>query len=1216
MRLPLMRVPSIVAILISAGLAGPAGIVAQGGLDRAVPTGPYLNGSLPSLAPGSVDGNWALENAFPALTFTDPIQMLPVPDTNRLLVAEKIGRLLVIENNPDTTTKTTILDISPSVSSLNESGILGVALHPEFGEAGSSHARELFVFYRYTPILSEVHRAYLRLSRFLWDGPGSVIDPATEFVLIQQYDRNNWHNGGGLAFGPGGFLFLSLGDEGGFNDSFDSAQKLDGGFFSGVLRIDVDQDPTRSHPIRRQPRSAAPPPAGWPPTFSQGYYIPDDNPWQSPGGQQLEEFWAIGLRSPFRMSYDEVTGDFWIGDVGQYSREEINLLSRGANYQWPYFEGTLTGPKARPTPLIGIETPPLFEYGRQQGGCIIGGLVYQGADHPDLVGKYIYGDWLTGVIRLLSRTPGGQWIASDLVTQAREGVGRYIGLSGFGSDAEGELYVFSLAGTNRDGGIIQRLVRLQEIRPEPPALLSDTGAFTDLVTLTTAPALIPYTPIQGFWSDGAEKQRWIAIPNDGTPDSSAERIAYSETGEWAFPNGTVLVKHFGFGGLRVETRFFVRGSDGLWFGFTYRWREDQSEADLLPGEAVESVIEIAPDDSLVWHFPSRAECSTCHNTAAGHVLGLKARHLNAPQMYPATGRSANQLVTLNRLGFFTPALDESRLAQILTAQPLDDGTATLERRARSYLDVNCSHCHRAGGTAPSVFDLRLSIAPFFQNLIGVPAANPLGIEGGVLVEAGDESRSLLYHRLASADEALAMPPLGSSRIDEAALSILAAWIRSLDPGASPGGPVQGPGPADHVAPRLDLIPSSGTIMYGPTQVRFSFSEAISGLSAADFEVTNGELTVLEGSGAEYAAVLTPVSPGPVSIALPSDRLTDLNGNANAAVSEAIYEFREPLELEGLRYDYYEIRLQRLPDFSTLVPTRSGIAAGIDLTPRLREDDFALRFYGDLVIPSGGEYEITLESDEGSRLWIDGIQIIDLDGLHAPVEKRARVSLEAGRHYLEVAYFEREGGETLRVEISGADPVGADPAASPLSAGSFTHRADAGPLGGGDPAIRSFFYPDSTAGVLSSFAPGYQPDQWIAAKRLHPRGDDVYNLSAAGQTLKLALSPRGQARFSVTLENDRLVPDSPTLRAATTGRGLRPDFRLAGRRVTAALLSGRLSPGLLSPAELRLIDVNVRTEKGRRHRGTSSLDLVATSSYPGVGADRVRALITGSSRKRR
>jgi uncharacterized repeat protein (TIGR03806 family) len=1206
-----MRLPPIVPILVAAGLSGPVGILAQGGLDNAVLTGPYLNGTLPSRTPGRNMANWGLVNAFPVLTFTDPIQMLPVPDSSVLLVAEKIGRLVVIENDPAAAVKTTILDISPSVSSLNESGILGVALHPEFGEAGSLHAKELFVYYRYTPDQSLLHPAYLRLSRFSWDGPGTVVDPTSEFILIQQYDRNNWHNGGGLVFGPGGFLYLSLGDEGGFEDSYGSAQKLNGGFFSGVLRLDVDNDPARSHPIRRQPQSAAAPPNGWPPTFSRGYFVPNDNPWQNPGGQQLEEFWAIGLRSPFRMSYDDDSGDIWIGDVGQYSREEVNLLSRGANYQWPYREGTLGGTGTRPSPLLGIETPPLFEYGRQQGGCIIGGLVYRGGKYPELAGHYIYGDWNTGVIRSLSQNPGGSWVVTDLVTQPRVGEGRFVGLSGFATDADGELYVFSLAGTNRDGGLIQKLVREVEDIPEPPALLSLTGAFTNLTTLSPSLSLIPYTPIQGFWSDGAEKQRWIAIPNDGTPNSPGERLAYSETGEWAFPNGTVLVKHFSFGGLRVETRFFVRGSDGVWFGFTYRWREDQSEADLLPGEAFESTLELSPDDSLVWHFPSRAECTTCHNAAAGYVLGLKARHLNGPQLYPATGRSANQLVTLNRLGFLFPPLDESRLPGILTAKNLEDGTATLERRARSYLDMNCSNCHRAGGTAPTVFDLRLPIAPFFQNLIGVPAANPLGLENGVLLQAGDESRSLLYHRLAAADEILAMPPLAKTRVDEAALSIVTAWIRSLDPAATPGGAVQGPGPADHVAPQLTSISPTGMTLYGPKRIQLSFSESVTALSASDFEVNNAILTDLAGSGREYTAMLTPVSPGPLSIALPSDRLTDLNGNANAATGEWLYEFREPIELDGLRYDYYEIQLQRLPDFSTLVPTASGVAAVIDLSPRLRDDDFALRFYGDLMVPAEGEYEIFLKSDEGSRLWIDGLPLIDLDGLHAVAEKRVRVSLGAGRHRLEVAYFERNGGESLSVGISASGLE-----AAPIPADFLAHRADLGLLGGGDPAIRSFFYPDSTRGNLSHETPGYQPDQWIAAKRLYPRGDDIYNLSALGQTLNLSPGARGRTRFFVTLENDRLVPDDPVLRARSTGRGLRPDFRLDGNQVTAALVSGRLRPGMMAPAGLRHIDIHVGSTEGRRGKGENSIELIATSSYPGVGADRVRALMKSSMRKRR
>ena len=120
------------------------------------------------------------------------------------------------------------------------------------------------------------------------------------------------------------------------------------GLFAGVLRIDVDRDPARSHPIRRQPVDAEAPPSGWPASFTQGYFIPDDNPWQSPDGSRLEEFWAIGARSPYRLTIDRPTGEIWVGDVGQSLEEEINRIERGANYQWPFREGAKAGAAVRP----------------------------------------------------------------------------------------------------------------------------------------------------------------------------------------------------------------------------------------------------------------------------------------------------------------------------------------------------------------------------------------------------------------------------------------------------------------------------------------------------------------------------------------------------------------------------------------------------------------------------------------------------------------------------------------------------------------------------------------------------------------------------------------------------------------------------------------------------------------------------------------------------
>jgi glucose/arabinose dehydrogenase len=250
-----------------------------------------------------------------------------------------------------------VLDLSGRVQVDGDSGLLGVAFHPEFGQPDSPNREFVYVFYRYTPDPSEIDRAYCRLSRFSWSGGLASINPASEQVLINQYDRHNWHNGGGLFFGNDGFLYVSVGDEGGTNDAFDSAQRRDRGLFAGILRIDVDQDASRSHPIRRQPVDPVPPPPGWPSSFTRGYFIPDDNPWPSPAGTELEEFWAIGARSPYRMTIDRPTGRIWTGDVGQSAEEEINVVGRGDNFQWPFREGTRAGAKARPVALLGTERP-------------------------------------------------------------------------------------------------------------------------------------------------------------------------------------------------------------------------------------------------------------------------------------------------------------------------------------------------------------------------------------------------------------------------------------------------------------------------------------------------------------------------------------------------------------------------------------------------------------------------------------------------------------------------------------------------------------------------------------------------------------------------------------------------------------------------------------------------------------------------------------------
>ncbi|MCB1207486.1 MAG: PQQ-dependent sugar dehydrogenase, partial [Verrucomicrobiae bacterium] len=796
-------------------VAGLTAVAMGAGLDRAEPIGPYLDGALPSLAPTAASGNWELVNAFPNLVVVDPVQMIPVPGARQLMIAEKWGALVVVADDPETDRRDVILDLSAQVQAEGDSGLLGVAFHPEFGQEGSPNRETLFVYYRYTPEKSELNRAYCRLSRFSWAGGLASIDPASEEVLINQYDRHNWHNGGSLFFGADGFLYFAIGDEGGSNDLFGVAQHRDGGLFSGVFRIDVDRDPTRSHPIRRQPVDAEAPPAGWPGSYTQGYFIPDDNPWPSPDGSALEEYWALGLRSPFRMTIDPPTGTIWLGDVGQSQEEELNRVERGANFQWPFREGTAEGAHPRPASFTGVETPPAFRYGRGEGGCVIGGYVYRGSEHPSLVGKYLFGDYNNGRIRSLTETQEGEILVEDLVELGDQQ------LTSFGVDARGELYLLTLGQTNLNGGIIHRLRRNGTARPQPPATLSATGAFRDLTTLAPREGVMAYDLIQPLWSDGADKRRWLAIPNDGNPDTEGEQIGFSANGPWDFPVGTVLIKHFEYAGRRLETRFLVRGEDGKFFGFTYQWRADHSDADLLPGPAVVEDLELGGGQSLRWHFPGRFECFECHNEASGLVLGPKTRHLNRDHFYPQTGRTANQLETLASLGFFRNAPSPFAADDFLKAANLSDETESLDRRARSYLDINCSHCHLPGGPVQIPFDMRLTTPPHFQNLIGVDPGNDLGLANAKVVKPGAPGESVLLYRMSSTDTCCAMPPIAKNAVDEAAVSVLTRWIASLDPAVSSSGRNDDPVPSDLAAPRIELSLPGGTPVDGAFDVTVS-----------------------------------------------------------------------------------------------------------------------------------------------------------------------------------------------------------------------------------------------------------------------------------------------------------------------------------------------------------------------------------------------------------
>ncbi|MEL6254133.1 MAG: NPCBM/NEW2 domain-containing protein [Bacteroidota bacterium] len=753
----------------------------------------YLNNNFPDEAPSS-SSSWTAEVAFPNLTFTDPIQLLELPGTNKFIMAGKKGRLWTFDKTPSTNTKTTVLNIEAKILTSGDAGLMGMAIHPEFGQSGSPNRGYIYIWSRQKGPTNNGNLGYVVLSRYNWPDGASTLDANSEFIMIKQYDRHQWHNGGGMFFGMDGFLYISSGDEGGANDQYNTGQKINVGLLAGALRIDVDKDPSRSHAIRRQPLNPATPPSGWPNSFSQGYFVPNDNPWQDVNGTILEEFYAIGFRSPHRMTQDTQTGDIWMGDVGQGSREEVSLVPKGSNLQWPYKEGLINGPKSKPGSLIGFDQPPVHDYARGEGTCVIGGFVYRGNKWPSLRGKYIFGDHTTRRVWALDHNQqNGNTTKSDLVTIPAFGTGSKAGISAFATDAAGEIYVLKLYGTNQDGGRIYKL-NASNITPEPPQFLSQTGAFSDLTDLTPAAGVIPYKVNAPLWSDGSAKKRWVAIPNNGTYNTAAEDVVWAENSEWQFPEGTVFIKHFEMPlnendpsiVKRLETRFMVRDKNGGLYGVTYKWNSAGTDAELLPGADTEPYSIAKSDGSTfngVWEFPSRADCMTCHNENAGGVLGVNTHQLNGEFEYPS-GVSDNQIRTWNHLGIFDINLNEPDIPGYIHTGNINDPNFSLEERVRSYLDGNCAHCHQPNGVNAN-FDAQFTTPLGSQSLINGALQGSYGIPDAAVVKPGETGKSILYIRDNSIGND-AMPPLAKSIVDDEYIEVLAAWIGDLDPNACQG----------------------------------------------------------------------------------------------------------------------------------------------------------------------------------------------------------------------------------------------------------------------------------------------------------------------------------------------------------------------------------------------------------------------------------------------
>jgi uncharacterized repeat protein (TIGR03806 family) len=797
-------------LLLPAGIA-PLAHANPYGLDSRPSLGPFLNTTMPETAPG-ISGDWSAVEAFPNLLFTNAVGLTSVPGTDELCVWEREGRVWTFENKPGVTQKKLALDVHNQCQGWDDSGLLGVAFHPGFA---TNHY--VFVYYTWCPPgmvagSSKVRppptgNYHDRLERYTLDANGVAI-PGSQTVLIDLADQTVWHHGGGMFFHPtNGFLYLTIGD----NSVGDNDQVINKSLFSGVLRLDVDcRGGAISHPIPRQPLNG----------HTANYFIPNDNPFVGESNV-LEEFFCLGLRSPHRMTYDPATGRIFIGDVGESAREEVDIIERGEfglNFQWPYCEGTLGHMKS---PCLGISRGPVLDYPHSDGRAVIGGYVYRGQKFAaDLGGKYIFGDNVMRIVWAMDETTTP--VTKHLLCTIPKGTGPnsgsdYTGLSSFGTDANGEIYMCQMSSI---GGRIYTLARGGPPPPSHPfpKLLSQTGAFRDLQTMQPADGLIPYSVNTPLWSDGAVKMRWMALPTGTT-------VHFTPEGEWTFPAGTVFVKTFQLPVddtnpqilRRLETRLLVRDTNGTVYGASYKWRADHSDADLVTAGITEPVeIKTATGTRTQnWFYPGRQDCLTCHTPVSGGVLGVKTRQLNGDFQYP-NGVTDNQLRAWNHIGLFDTKLDENNISRFARLVAVNDTAAPLELRARSYLDANCAQCHRPGGVE-AFFDTRFDTPLEKQGLLNGPIANPLGISGAKIIVPGNVSKSVLFHRVSIVGN-LQMPPLARNVTDTNAVAVLAAWINSLSrivPSLPPGwkdadvGNVGVAGDAGYADGRFNLV-ASGT----------------------------------------------------------------------------------------------------------------------------------------------------------------------------------------------------------------------------------------------------------------------------------------------------------------------------------------------------------------------------------------------------------------------
>jgi putative heme-binding domain-containing protein len=664
---------------------------------------------------------YKLERRFDGLLLTNPVDFAYSRELKRWFVGEQGGKVYTFDSAGRQLQ--VAADFGPVQG--REGSFFAFTFDPNFRSNSF-----LYVCYALKSDLPEGSK----VSRFkVKNGPEPKIDLASEEVLITWLSGG--HNGCCLKFGKDGYLYISTGDGAGPNppDPLKTGQDVTD-LLSSVLRIDVHNQ------------------AG-----GKRYRVPEDNPFVG-HPKARPEIWAYGFRNPWRMAFDAKTGDLWVGDVGWELWELVYLVERGGNYGWSVVEGrqpVLPNDPVGPTPIL----RPIKEHAHSEAASITGGLVYYGQKFPELTGAFIYGDWETGKIwGLRAKDKKVEWLEELTDSTAR--------IIAFADDAQDEVWVLDY-----NGGIYELVTNPSVNVPQDfPTKLSETGLFSSLEKLKPAPGVYPFQVNAAMWSDFAEAQRWIALPGDSSLNTR-ER-------PWRYPSNAVLARNITLemergnraSKRRIETQLLHFNGDG-WGAYSYRWNDAQTDATLVSAEGADELFKVK-DDSVPggirlqpWRFSARAECLRCHNPWGGTALAFEPEQL---------GRQFGQLEELKLIS----ARPKEEVRQLVSPY---DTAADLHTRARSYLHINCSHCHRegAGGSVPSHMNYDLALDK--MRLIDArPILGELGLKQGRVIASGEPFNSVALFRV-SATGRSRMPYIGTELVDEDGIALLREWIESMKP---------------------------------------------------------------------------------------------------------------------------------------------------------------------------------------------------------------------------------------------------------------------------------------------------------------------------------------------------------------------------------------------------------------------------------------------------